>query len=316
LQHVTRLIAGLVLGLILVTATPAVNAQDNPPAVVFESFMDSYFGEDDGLVSLYTLDLVFAPEGQIDAVVGIVNANGDVMAQFGVYPDYKLREGVFGRVQVVGPADLQIPEPGIYTIVFVANGQAISRFAFLVEQTGDSSDPYNPQSTYAFDGYWRTLAHITLDNVDDTPIPVFSVWFMPIDMPTPDAFQEFFNADLYRDGALIARAKKNTSSYGKSHFGRQEVMLFQPHEEKEEPNALPLTVVDISMDGAYELKITRASDGAPLRSFSFTVSNGEISPLPRTQLGSEPMTDFIAPRVLRKGSTAYEFEEAIWIAGE
>lgn len=308
--------APVAFGLAWIASTPPAMAQENAPAVIFESFLDSYFGDEDGFVSLDTFDLVFAPEGQIDAAVGIVNANGDVLAQYGVYPDYKLRDGVFGRVQVVGPAELQLTEPGIYTLVFVAGGQAISRFPFQVDQSGDGSDPYDPQKTYVFDGYWRTLAHITIDNAGTEPRPVFSVWLIPVDMAAPDVFQESFDADLTRDGALIAHAKRQSSTFGKGDFGRQQVVLFQPHDEKGEANAVPLTMADLSADGDYELKFTRVSDDAVLRDFKFTVANGEIAPLARTQLGFEPVTDFIAPRVVRKGSTVYELEEAIWIAGE
>jgi hypothetical protein len=75
-------------------------------------------------------------------------------------------------------------------------------------------------------------------------------------------------------------------------------------------------MADLAVGGAFELNVTRSSDGAVLRDFTVTVAEGQIAPLASTQLGFEPPTDFIAPRVLRKGSTVYEFEDAIWIAGE
>jgi hypothetical protein len=316
MKDLVRTIAITLFGCMSAAVALPATAQENRPAVIYEGMMDGYFGEDDGYVAFDTFDLVFAPEGQIDAAVGLVNAEGEVLAQFPIYPDYKVREGVFGRVQVVGPAGVQLTEPGLYTMVVVLNGQPISRFPFLLQQTGDGSDPYNPQITYVFDGYWRTLAHITLDNVNDDPRPVFSIWLMPVDMPAPDAFQEAFEADLTRDGTLIGHAKRNSSTFGKGDFGRQEVLIFQPHDVKDEANAIPLNMADLSVDGGYELKVTRSSDGALLRDFSFDVASGEILPLPATQLGFEPVTDFIAPRVTRKGSTVYEFEEAIWIVGE
>jgi len=316
MKNLSRAVLGILCCcLVGIAAAPAV-AQQNPPAVIFESVMDSYFGEDDGLVSFGDYDLVFAPEGQVSAAVGVLNANGDVMAQFPFYPDYKLREGVFGRIQVVGPADIQLTEPGLYTIVFVVGGKAVTRFPFLLEQAGDGADPYDPKKTYVFDGYWRTLAHITAGSFKGEPIPLFSIWLGGVDMPAPDTFQAFFEADLYRDGALVAHAKKQTSSYGKGQFGRREVTLYRPHDKKQAPNAIPLTTKELLVDGNYELKVTRASDNAALRNFTFTVAGGKIQPLPRTQLGFDPAVDFIAPRVTRKGSTGYEFEEAIWITGK
>ncbi|MCP4328389.1 MAG: hypothetical protein GY791_08135 [Alphaproteobacteria bacterium] len=297
-------------------SAPPAAAQQNAPAVIFESLMDSYFGDDDGYVSLGTYDLAFAPDGPAKALVGLVNANGDVLAQFPVYPDYKLREGVFARMQVVGPADIQLTEPGLYTLVFVFDGKPISRFPFLLKQTGDGADPYNPTKTYAFDGYWRTLAHITTGTYKDESIPLVTIWLGGPDMAAPDTFQDFFMATLTRDGALVAHSKRQTSNFGNGHFEPREVTLYQPHDEKQSPNAVPLTMTELLVDGEYRLAVTRASDDAPLRDFKFTVAGGKIQPLPRTQLGFDPATDFIVPRVTKKGSTAYEFVEAIWIGSE
>jgi len=290
--------------------------QQNAPAVVFEGLMDGYFGDDDGLVSFGAYDLVFAPDGPAKAVVGLVDADGNVLAQYNVFPDYKIREGVFARMQVEGPADIQLTEPGLYTMVFVFDGVAITRFPFVLNQTGAGDDPYNPEKTYAFDGYWRTLAHITTGSFKDEPIPVVSMWLGGPDMADPETFQAFFMARLYRDGSLVAHSKRQTSAYGNGHFERHEVLLYQPHDEKQAPNAVPLTMEELLVDGAYELVVTRADDDAELRRFRFTVEGGGILPLPRTELGFEPAVDFIVPRVVKKGSTAYEFVEVIWIGSE
>ena len=316
MRYVVRAIAAALVVWVGVGFAPTTMAQDHPPAVIFEGLMDNFFGQDNGLVVFGTYDIAFAPVGQIDAIVGVVNSDGEVMAQFPFFPDYKIHEGVFGRIQVVGPADVQLTEPGIYTMVFVVDGEPITRFPFLLEQTGDGSDPFDPEKTYAFDGYWRTLAHITTGSVNDQPIPIFSIWLGGVDMPTPDTFQEYFAAELMRDGVLIAHAQKQTSSYSNGQFRRQEVTIYHPHEENQAHNAIAFTMADMSVDGSYELNISRQSDGAPLRSYRFSVSGGEIVPLPRTQLGFEPASDYIVPRVTRKGSTIYEFEEVIWIASE
>ena len=302
----------LVVGLASVPAS----AQQSPPAVVFETLMDSWFSDDNGLVAFRTYDLVFPPEGPAKIAVGLVNAEGEVLAHFSAFPDYKVREGAFARFLVKQPADVQLTEPGIYTMVFVFDGKPITRFPFLLKQTGDGADPYNPKKTYAFDGFWRTRAHITKGSFKDEPIPEISVWLGGLDMPEPDTFQEFFRAELTRDGALVAHSKDQTSFYSNGHFKRREFLLFEPHEEKQAPNAIPLTMKKLLVDGDYRLKLERASDGAQLRGFKFTVAEGKIQPLARTQLGFEPATDFMVPRVSKKGSTIYEFEEAIWIASE
>ena len=297
------------------TALPAA-AQQNPPAVVFEDLMDNYFGDDDGLVSFGAYDLVFAPEGPAKSVVALVDEKGTVLSSYKVFPDYKAREGVFARMQVEGPADYQLTEPGVYGVVFLFDGKPITRFPFILKQSGDGADPYNPKKTYVFDGYWRQLAHVTTSSYKGEPIPIVSLWLGGLDMSAPDTFQEYFVASLLRDGALVAHSKRQTSFYSNGHFKRREATLYQPHDEKQAPNAVPLTMKELLVDGSYDLKVARASDGAPLRHFKFTVAGGKIQPLARTQLGFEPAIDFIVPRVLKKGSTGFEFVEAIWIGSQ
>lgn len=303
-------------GFLLVATAPPSQAQQNPPAVLFENLMDSYFGNDDGFVSFGDYDLVFAPEGPAQAVVGLVDKDGTVLGQFPAFADYKRREGVFARLQIQGPADIQLSEPGLYTMVFVLDGKPITRFPFLLKQTSGGDDPFDPQKTYAFDGFWRSLAHITSGSQQGETIPVVSLWLGGLDMPAPDTFQAFFEARLYRDGTLLAHSRRETSSYSNGHFQRQEVLLYQPHEPKQSPNSVVFTMAEMQIDGQYELKVTRSEDDAPLRVFKFTVADGKIQPLTRSQLGFDPAVDFIVPRVTKKGSTGYEFVEAIWIGSE
>lgn len=309
------------IGFVLLLATALLMgrtaiAQQYSPAVIFESMMDSFFGDTNGIVVFGDYDLAFAPEGPANAIVGLVDSNNNVLAQYNIFPDYRVREGVFARMMVQGPADVHLTEPGRYTMIFVFNGEPISRFPFLLRQTGDGEDPFDPEKTYAFDGYWRTLAHITTGSFKDEPIPVFSMWLGGLDMPAPDTFQEFYVANLYRDGALVAHSKNQTSFFSNGHFERREMILYHPHDEKQAPNAQPLTMKEMLIDGTYVLDVARASDGAKLRKFLFSVADGEIQPLPRTQLGFDPAVDYMVPRVTKKGSTMFEFVEAIWIGGE
>ena len=278
--------------------------------------MDSFFGKDNGLIVFGQYDLVFAPEGPAKAVVGVVNSNGDVLAQHAFLPNYRVREGVFARLAVDGPADLQLSEPGIYTMVFVVDGKPITRFPFILKQTGAGDDPYNPKKTYAFDGYWRQLAHITTSTLNDEPIPIFSVWLGGLDLPAPEARQGFYRANLYRNGTLLAHTNRAADSYSSGHFKRRKFTLFHPHEEHQEVNARQLRMKEMLIDGEYELVLERKPDGVKLRHFKFTVADGKITPLARTQLGFDPAVDFIVPRVTKKGSTVYEFVEAIWIGSQ
>ncbi len=316
MKLISRLATLLALALAVIPLGRVAVAQDYPPAVIFETMMDSFFGDTNGLVVFGNYDLAFAPEGPANAMVGLIDSNNNVLAQYDIFPDYRVREGVFARMMVQGPADVQLTEPGTYTMVFVFNNEPISRFPFLLRQTGDGEDPFDPEKTYAFDGYWRTLAHITMSTFKDEPIPIFSMWLGGLDMPAPDTFQEYFVANLLRDGALVAHSKNQTSFYSNGHFERREVTLYQPHDEQQAANAIPLTMNEMLVDGTYVLDVARASDGAKLRKFVFAVADGAIQPLPRTQLGFDPAVDYMVPRVTKKGSTMFEFVEAIWIGGE
>lgn len=46
------------------------------------------------------------------------------------------------------------------------------------------------------------------------------------------------------------------------------------------------------MDGAYEVRVTRKSDGKMIRSYDFDVAGGAITPLPQTQFGYEQASDY------------------------
>jgi hypothetical protein len=73
------------------------------------------------------------------------------------------------------------------------------------------------------------------------------------------------------------------------------------------------TAEDLAVDGAYEIRITRGSDGALLRSYDFDVKGGELVPLPETRFGHEPGIDYLLPRTVKRGASSFEFVEAIWI---
>ena len=91
------------------------------------------------------------------------------------------------------------------------------------------------------------------------------------------------------------------------------VSIYHPHGEKESPNARLITWKDLERDGAYEVQVTRMSDGAKIRSFDFDVVDGKIKHMARTALGFEPAVDYVMPRVLRRGSSGLNMGEAIWI---
>ena len=288
----------------------------NPPAIIFESMMDTYFDDKSGLISFSAYDVAFAPQGKAKAMVGVVDAKGKVIAKFPFYPDYKVRNGVFGRIQVKVPADVKLTKPGRYALVFVMNDKAISRLPFSLMQTGAGKDPFNPAKAYAFDGLWRRLGYIVAGGSKAKPIPDIWVWLGGLDMATPAKFQEYFFAELVRGGKVVAHSKRRTAFFSGGHFKRRKFNLFRPHPIKKEANAVFFTMKDLLADGDYELRITRRTDKKLIRNFRISVAQGKLRTIRRTELGYKPAINYIVPRVTRKGSTAYEFVEATWIVGK
>lgn len=318
MHHLTKTLGGLIaaMGLLAVMAAcpTTARAQNYPPAILYEDLMNSYFDDSKGQVRLGSYTVAFAPEAPLNAVAAIVDREGKVVASHAAFPDYGIRDGVFAKMNIQGTPTVQLTEPGVYGLVFVIDGKPVTRFPFVLLETGGGDDPFKPEKTYAFDGVWRLFAYFTRETYSGEDVPQLNLWLGGLDMASPDTFQGYFMASLKRDGAEIAHSKRQTSFYSNGHFERRSTLLFEPHDDRGAPNAVPIGMDELTVNGAYTLDVTRAEDGALLRRFEFTVAGGEIQPLDRARLGYDQPLDFIVPRVFKSGSSGYEFEEAIWIS--
>ena len=283
-----------------------------PPAIDFESIMNGYFDDEAGLINFTDYRVAFAPEAPFNGMVAVLDAEGQIVGQHEFYPDYAVREGVFAVIRAVGPADVTVTTPGLYTIVFVVNNQPVTRFLVRLEETDSGSDPFNPQKKYRFDGYWRTMAHLTMSTWKGEPVPELTMWTGGKDLPE-GARQDMFMARLLRNGEMVAHSKETQGVIPQGHFEPQYVSLYHPHTTREIPNAELFMLKDWQVDGAYEIEVIRKSDGAKIRSYDFDVVDGKIQSIARSQLGFESATDFVVPRVIRKAATSLEMIEAIWI---
>lgn len=285
---------------------------DNAPVIDFESIMNSYFDDTSGLISFTDFRVAFAPDPPFDGLVAVLDANGQIVGKHSFYPDYANREGVFATIRAQGPADITVTNPGIYTIVFVIENKPVTRFPVRLEQTSAGEDAFNPQKTYRFDGYWRTMAHITMSSWKDEPLPILTMWIGGKDL-VEGTTKDSYLAKLMRNGETVAHSKKILSRVAAGHFKSNFVTLYHPHTEKQSPNARPYTLNDWQVDGAYEIRVTRGSDGKMIRSYDFDVMDGKIQGLERSRLGYDPATDYVMPRVIKKNATSLEMIEAIWI---
>ncbi|MHC4106425.1 MAG: hypothetical protein ACYSR9_15905 [Planctomycetota bacterium] len=283
-----------------------------PPVFDFESLLNTYFDDESGLISFQDGRIIFAPDGSFNGQIAVLNSANKIVADFSFYNDYKVKNGVYARALVQTPADVTLTNPDIYTIVWLVDGKPVTRLPVRLEVASGGDDPFNPGTKFSFDGYWRTFAFLT-DVSDSDDIPELHYWLGGKDLAPGKNTGKPFIA-LYRDGKMVAHNKKQGPGIIRSgHFDRAKSFLYFPHEVKKSPNAVYFRLKDWLVDGKYEIRVTRLSDGEMIRSFDFNVSGGKFEEHPRTKFGYEPQTDFIAPRVQKKGSSSLELETAIWI---
>ena len=291
----------------------APTARANAPAVEWESAMDTFFHADNGTVRLGDYVIAFAPDGEIKGEVAVLGPDRKVRARFPFLAEPRVRSDVFARVGVQGPAEVQLTEPGIYNLIFVVAGKPVTSLPFVLK-AGPAGDAFKPARTFVFDGPWRNWAHLTMRDFKGQQVPQLSFWVGGPDLPK-DAKKDMFQATLYRDGKPVANTRKTQGNIAPGHYKRATIDLFHPHADKE-PNPKPFVLGDWLVDGPHELRVTRQSDGATLRSFTFTVADGKVTPHPRTALDFEPHVNHITPRVAKKNVNVFEMTEAIWIEGK
>ena len=299
---------GLTLFFLLATT---ISAQNYAPVFDFEKVMDTYF-DDSGLISFQDGKIIFAPKDRLNAQVAVVDQENKVLARFPFHPRYKAQEGVYARALVQAPADITLTKPGIYNIVYIVDGRPATRLPFRLVQTSAGDDPFNPRKEFAFDGYWRTFAFIIMDDWKGEEWPEVYYWLGGLDLPKGQNDDKQI-VTLFRDGKMVAHSKTRNGFYKKGHFEKVHSHLYHIHPENKSYNARPFLLKDWLVDGVYELRVNRLSDKAALRSFDFRVVNGKIEGHPRSRLGYQPQTDYIAPRVQKRSSTYPELVEAIWI---
>jgi hypothetical protein len=295
----------------LFSITP-VSAQQYTPTFDFEQVLNTYFDDESGLISFQNYRVIFAPEGAFNGLVAVLDSANKIIASFPFYKEYRPKNGIYARVQVQTPADVTLTKPGIYTLVYVVDGKPVTRLPVRLELASAGKDPFNPGKKYRYDGFWRTFAFITMGTYKGEKFPLLNYWLGGKDLTAgKDRGRPFVT--LYRDGKMVAHSQKTQGHFMTGHFDRAKINLYHPHKEGKEANAKAFLLNDWLVDGKYEIRVTRQSDGAMIRSFDFKVINGKFEEHPRTKFGYQPQTDYIAPRVQKKGSTILELTEAIWI---
>lgn len=307
-----RILVGAALLLAVLAGPERAGAQSYPVSFGLQSVMETFFGET-GIVSFREYDAAFVPaEGELRAEVVLADAEGTIIARHSLFDTYQLTAQVFARIGVVGPAEVQLTEPGIYNIFFVVDGEIATRMPFVLKEAADGSDPFDPAKTFTVDGFWRQLGYMSQPETSGFQGPEFTFWTGGPDLADP-AQGEGYVAALYRGEELLFHSRRTTGHIAPGRFTRTSFNLFHPHGEREEANARVFSMADLAtLDGAYVLRVFRRSDNQLIRAFHLTVADGKLQQHERAVLGYQPQMDFILPRVPRHGANIYEMVEAIW----
>ncbi len=286
------------------------------PGFLFEPMLDIYFDDQSGLIAFHGggYDLAFPPEEPLQAVIAVVDDTDTVVQSFPFRSEYgnRTNNGAIARALIQQPAEITLTDPGVYNIVFMIDGELVSRLPVALEQVQIGDDPFEAETHYRYFGLWERYAYLSMDTWQGEDWPQLTFWAGLRDFEQK-AHALPFLVELERNGALVAHSKRTQGTIPFEHYERIESGLYHPHDRKSSPNARPFLAGDWTRDGEYILSISRQSDGQVIRRFAYTASNGSIEALPETRPGHQPSIDYRPPRVRDKSSTGYDFVEAIWI---
>jgi hypothetical protein len=284
----------------------------NKPSLDWRSLLNMKVYES-GYLGLDPMNLIFAPAPPLNAQAVVKNAAGKTVTTWKFFPNYGKTNQVFAYIKPENHSDHTFPT-GDYIIDFMVGGELATQFPFSVKTKSNSNDPFNPGSKLSFIGPWQELALFTFQPYRKHNRESITVHFWAGSSDLDDGnIRGALRAELTRNGTLIAHNMKAIPTLGHEWITRQKFTLFEPHKANS-PNALPLAKSTIEQDGNYQLTIKTEEDGKVIRSYKFTSSNGKLNPLPRTVMGYQPHSDYIAPRIQKPGSSNYEFIEAFWIS--
>jgi hypothetical protein len=305
-----RLLSTIAISILLaVTAAPAASAQSKP-AVTLQSILntDVY---DSGFMGLDYTDVAFAPKNYSEAKVKVVDAAGRQLAEFGFFSGYKVTQSVFARLQPENMSEYTF-KTGDYALEYSLNGETITRLPFSVVEKSTSDDPFNPGSTVKFVGPWQDWAYLTFASSNEAEPVSVTFWAGASDL-APGKIRGPFTVYLTRNGKIVAHSKRAAGMLGHEWLRDYRLQLFYPHDQKGSPNALFFDKNEISKAGDYRLSVKLEETGEVIRTYAFRAAKGKLTPHKRTVLSYKPHTDYIPPRVTKRGASSYEFEEAFWI---
>jgi hypothetical protein len=300
--------AFVVLGVLI--STSVASAQENRPAVEYQSLLNMRYYEADGGFLVDDLQLVFPPQGNQKLSFVITRKTGEEVARVPLRS-----EGIrtFDAFRVLRPdrvpGVIRLGQSGDFVMAVKVGDQAITTLPFSLKEE-KSTDPYNPKKTYVREGPWRDMAYFSspIDN-PDTPMR-FNFWMSLRELP-PGVKRPLCTIHVTQDGQEIAaiRSPVVVTDFDWQFF---KVELVQP----KNPGVQWLTLPGLKKkDG--ELTIVVKVNGQAFKSYRAQIRGGQPVRLARNQMEVEPHTDFIATRfvdVSRTGGCEYCMLDLFWVS--
>lgn len=295
----TRLLRRILPALISLAALPAAAQR---PGTDVSTLLNQRFYPSSGDFGADGLQMLFLPPGASPSLV-VTNAAGRTVSEMPLgVGDTGLP--VFSIVGPQGPNGVHVEEPGTYTMSLMVDGESVGAITYTLV-ADQSTDPFNPGTTWSAEGPWRTLAYLSQQTARPTEGLEFDYW---VSTRETGGRAATIALSLRRGGEEVAHSRSDYTVRNANwvYFDHD---LVQPGEGF---NRAPFTTSDLAAhDGRYDLVVL--ANGAPLKTYTVTVEGGQVRPHSRSALDHEPRSGFLSPRLMKILNSNAVTVDAYWV---
>jgi hypothetical protein len=227
----------------------------------------------------------FAPENPENLTMHILDKSNQELVSGGFYAT-QTNYPNFQVLRFAPMPTIQIPQPGAYTAEFRMGGSPISRFPFEISRAA-TGDEFNPTFHWDFKTPVDRMGYIYFDNTTSDATVYAAAWFAPRREGIPEKASG--TVTLLHNGKSIANAQGLA-------FHEPENMRRVFRFNNTVKNAKFTKTDLLKSTGTVSLEIKVGSK--LIRKFNWTIADGKIKPLPRTESTFSPRTDYWIPRIL------------------
>jgi hypothetical protein len=292
---------------ILLSLTPATEAQTYKPAIEMQSFMELRFYEDQGGFLVEGLEVVFPPAGVKKATL-VIQKGGQVVTSVPLRFEEIANYPAFAMLRPDGVAGMApLGAPGDYVLSVQINGQSITSLPFSMKQH-NSNDPFNPKTSFVREGPWRELGYFAVRNGEPDSHLEFNWWTSVRELPAGTK-NPLVTLHIMSGAQEIAATR---SPVVPTQTDWQ--FLYQEFVVPGTPVRW-MTMADLTKkDGVYT--VVAKVNGKPYKSYRAEVKGGQLQRIPRNSLEFEPHTDFISPRLVDmsgRTTSRYQMRDTFWV---